>query len=196
MIDYHSDPNFWQCFLSCAGFYQDTIDGDFGVNSMKAAHDFEQASIALGNTLGSFDGRSEGNIQMLMPTAQRKARDFMNAVAAAGITVKIISATRTYAEQDELFSRGRTKPGLKVTNARGGQSNHNFGVAWDIGIFTDGQYHPESPLYKEVGDIGRALSLEWGGDWHKFQDEPHFQAVPEAKLGEIAAKFENGTAFV
>jgi peptidoglycan L-alanyl-D-glutamate endopeptidase CwlK len=196
MIDFHSDPKFWQRFLSCAGFYKGKIDGDFGTNSMKAADEFEQASIALGNTLSSFDGRSEGNIQMLLPSAQRKAREFMKAVTDAGIIVKIISATRTFAEQDELFSRGRTKPGPKVTNARSGQSNHNFGVAWDIGVFKNGAYQPESPLYKKVGAIGKSLGLEWGGDWKSFPDEPHFQVVPEKDLKKIAANFEAGEVFV
>ena len=196
MIDFHSDPKFWQRFLACAGFYKDKINGDFGTNSVKAAHEFEQASIALGNTLGSFDDRSEGNIQMLLPAAQRKAREFMKAVTDAGITVKIISATRTFAEQDELFSRGRTKPGPKVSNARGGQSNHNFGVAWDIGVFKNGAYQPESPLYKKVGAIGKSLGLEWGGDWKSFPDEPHFQVVPEKDLKKIAANFEAGEVFV
>lgn len=39
---------------------------------------------------------------------------------------------RTVEEQDELYAQGRTKPGLKVTNARGGQSQHNFGLAIDF----------------------------------------------------------------
>ena len=196
MIDFHSDPLFWQRFLACAGFYKDTIDGDFGANSMKAADEFEQASIALGDTLSSFDGRSEANIQTLLPAAQRKAREFMKTVTDAGITIKIISATRTFAQQDEFFSHGRTKPGPKVTNARGGQSNHNFGVAWDIGIFLNGAYQPESPLYSKVGAIGKRMGLEWGGDWSSFPDEPHFQVVPEKDLQKIAANFEAGEVFV
>src|SRR5438132_10331345 len=75
MIDYKADPTFWQRFLKCAGFYGDEIDGAFGPNSMQAAHDFEQASIALANQLGSFDGRREATIQTLLPAAQRKARE-------------------------------------------------------------------------------------------------------------------------
>ena len=110
--------------------------------------------------------------------------------------IKIISATRTFAQQDELFSHGRTKPGPKVTNARGGQSNHNFGVAWDIGIFLNGAYQPESPLYSKVGAIGKRMGLEWGGDWSSFPDEPHFQVVPEEDLQKIAANFEAGEVFV
>jgi peptidoglycan L-alanyl-D-glutamate endopeptidase CwlK len=196
MIDYKADPMFWQRFLKCAGFYKDGIDGDFGPNSMQAAHDFEQKSIELGNELGSFDGRSENNIQTLLPAAQTKAREFMKAIQTAGVTIKIISGTRTFAEQDQLYRQGRDLPGPKVTKARGGQSNHNFGVAWDIGVFQNGQYLDESPLYEQVGGIGKGLRLEWGGDWAGFQDEPHFQVVREDDLHEIAVKFQQGVAYV
>ena len=196
MIDYKADTMFWQRFLKCAGFYAGDIDGDFGPNSLQAAHDFEQASIAIANQLGSFDGRSESNIQTLLPTTQKKARDFMKSVQAAGVTIKIISGTRTFAEQDALYRQGRDLPGNKVTNARGGQSNHNFGVAWDIGVFQNGQYLDESPLYRQVGSIGKEMGLEWGGDWKSMTDEPHFQMVPEANLKAIATSFASGQAFV
>ena len=89
MIDYKADAMFWQRFLKCAGFYTDDIDGDFGPKGMQAAHDFEQASIALANELGSFDGRTEANLQTLFPAAQQKARDFIKAVQGVGATVKI-----------------------------------------------------------------------------------------------------------
>jgi peptidoglycan L-alanyl-D-glutamate endopeptidase CwlK len=196
MIDYKADPIFWQRFLKCAGFYHDTIDGAFGQHSTQAAHDFEQASITIANQLGSFDGRSEANIQTLLPAAQKKAREFMQAVQQSGVTVKIISGTRTFAEQDKLYRQGRDLPGRKVTNARGGQSNHNFGVAWDIGVFQNGQYLPETPAYAKVGGVGKGLGLEWGGDWPSFPDEPHFQVVPETQLHSIATKFSQGIAFV
>jgi peptidoglycan LD-endopeptidase CwlK len=129
-------------------------------------------------------------------SAQRKAREFMKAGQDVGAMVKIISGTRTFADQDKLFRQGRDLPGSKVTNAHGGQSNHNFGVAWDIGIFQSGQYLPESPLYATVAKIGKGLGLEWGGDWVRFRDEPHFQVVREDNLTTIAAQFDEGTAFV
>jgi peptidoglycan LD-endopeptidase CwlK len=196
MIDYKEDPWFWQRFLKCAGFYKKDIDGDFGSGSMQAAHDFEQESMAVANQLGSFDGRTEANLQTLLPAAQQKAREFMKAVQGIGATVKIISGTRTFGEQDRLYRQGRDLPGPKVTRARGGQSNHNFGVAWDIGLFQNGQYLDESPLYAKAGEIGKELGLEWGGDWSGFPDEPHFQIVAEADLQSIAAKFSDGVAFV
>jgi peptidoglycan LD-endopeptidase CwlK len=196
MINYKADPMFWQRFLKCAGFYAGEIDGNFGSRSLQAAHEFERASISLANQLGSLDSRSEASIQSLLPAAQRKAREFMKAVLRDGVAVKVISGTRTFAEQNRLYRQGRDLPGPKITRARGGQSNHNFGVAWDIGVFQNGQYLDESPLYRRVGGIGKGLGLEWGGDWRGFPDEPHFQVVREDDLKEIALKFQRGIAFV
>jgi peptidoglycan L-alanyl-D-glutamate endopeptidase CwlK len=49
----------------------------------------------------------------------------------------------------------------------------------DIGIFEDGKYLDDSPLYRKAGAIGKALGFEWGGDWvGKLIDEPHYQYNP------------------
>lgn len=102
----------------------------------------------------------------------------MQKAHAAGINIKIISALRTYEEQNELYAQGRTKPGGIVTNARGGHSNHNFGIAFDIGVFEGSKYLTASPKYKAVGALGIDLGLEWGGNWKTIVDEPHFQLRP------------------
>ena len=124
------------------------------------------------------DERSERNIATLLPQAQPIARALIESAAAIGIAIKIISGTRTFAEQDALYEQGRTKSGRIVTNARGGYSNHNFGIAFDIGVFEGGRYLDESPAYKAVGALGIKLGLEWGGNWKTIQDEPHFQLRP------------------
>ena len=121
------------------------------------------------------DKRSQKNLKTLLPEAEVHARRFLQAVLDAGYDVQVLDGTRTFAEQDGLYAQGRTKPGKKVTNARGGQSNHNYGIAWDIGLFKDGDYLEESPLYRKVGKIGKAFGLEWGGDWKNPVDEPHYQ---------------------
>jgi peptidoglycan L-alanyl-D-glutamate endopeptidase CwlK len=100
-----------------------------------------------------------------------------------GITIKLISGLRTYEEQNALFAKGRTAPGPIVTNARGGFSNHNFGIAFDVGVFRGTAYVPESPQYKAVGAIGTDLGLEWGGNWTSIKDEPHFQLRPRWAAG-------------
>ena len=156
------------------------------------------------------DSRSEKNIATLHPGVRPFARALIEKAAGQGIIIKVTSATRSFAEQDELFAQGRTKPGKKVTNARGGFSNHNFGIAIDITIFK-GSADPEqaktpvfeSPLYKVIGALGTEIGLEWGGNWTSINDEPHFQLRPgwadriEEKdmLAELRARKESGKDF-
>jgi peptidoglycan LD-endopeptidase CwlK len=135
------------------------------------------------------DSRSEKNIATLLPRVRPFARALIEKVANQGIIIKVTSGTRSFAEQDELFAKGRTTPpiGKKfiVTNARGGFSNHNFGIAFDVTIF-EGSTDPEkaktpvfeSPVYKAIGALGTELGLEWGGNWKTLTDEPHFQLRP------------------
>ncbi len=146
------------------------------------------------------DVRSERNIATLIPRAQKAAREHLQGVNAwlfthaKGHVAKIIDGTRTYAEQDKLYAQGRTAPGKIVTNARGGQSWHNFGVAWDIGVFAPlGAYLGDSPYYDKAGEIGRIQGLEWGGDWRTFQDKPHFQ-LAGFTLAKLQDMKQNGIA--
>jgi len=124
----------------------------------------------------ALDPRSAKNIATLHPVLQPLATALVERAIAQGIHVKVISALRTYAEQDALYAQGRSKSGKVVTHARGGQSWHNFGTAFDIGIFSDDgkTYYGESAAYAQCGKIGEELGLEWGGRWD-FVDEPHFQ---------------------
>ncbi|TAJ91583.1 MAG: M15 family peptidase [Gammaproteobacteria bacterium] len=128
--------------------------------------------------IAAVDNRSEKAIATLLPEAQPIARALVQKAAASGIAIKIISGLRTYAEQDALYAQGRTTPGAIVTRARGGYSNHNFGIAFDIGVFEGNKYLPESPKYKAVGVLGMELGLEWGGNWKTIVDQPHFQLRP------------------
>ncbi len=146
------------------------------------------------------DPRSEKLIAALLPEVQPAARALVQKAAQNGIQIKIISGLRSYSEQDELYAQGRTKPGVKVTNARGGYSNHNFGIAFDIGVFEGKKYLPESAKYKVVGVLGMDLGLEWGGNWKTIVDEPHFQLRPmwadglgeKQMLAELRDRVERG----
>jgi len=148
--------------------------------------------------ISKVDDRSERNIATLLPEVQPLARALVQKAAANGITIKIISGLRTYAEQDALYAQGRTSPGNKVTKARGGYSNHNFGIAFDVGVFSGNNYLPESPKYKAVGVLGMDLGLEWGGSWTTIVDQPHFQLRPSwaANMSErdMLAELRNRTA--
>lgn len=129
------------------------------------------------------DPRSEKIIATLHPRLHLPARAFVHRAAAQGIHLKLISGHRTDAEQNALYAQGRTAPGPRVTNARAGYSNHNFGIAFDIGIFRGTAYLPESPLYLQAVPIAKALGFEAGADWTSFKDIPHYQLRPDWAKG-------------
>ncbi|WP_367846922.1 M15 family metallopeptidase [Rhodoferax sp. WC2427] len=157
-----------------------TVDGRAGPQTWQAI--FERiAGKALPKTalfVGKVDERSEKTIATLHPQVAPHARSLVQRAASVGIEIKIIGGTRTFAEQDALFAQGRTKPGRRVTNAKGGESNHNFGIAFDIGVFNGKTYLGESPSYDVVGALGMDLGLEWGGAWTTLVDKPHYQLRP------------------
>lgn len=134
-------------------------------------------------SIAAVDARSETCIATLLPEVQPLARALVHKAAQHGIRICVISGTRSYADQDALYARGRTAPGSKVTNARGGHSNHNFGIAFDVGVFEGNQYRGESVKYQAVGALGMELGLEWGGNWKTLVDQPHFQLRPSWATG-------------
>ena len=178
-----------------------TVDGNPGLKTWRAIYRsiVGEPPVSSGTTTLA-DERSERNIATLLPQAQPIARALIESAAAIGIAIKVISGTRTYEEQNALYEQGRSKAGRIVTNARGGYSNHNFGIAFDIGVFEGGRYIDESPAYKAVGALGIKLGLEWGGNWKTIQDEPHFQFRPawarekseRDMLAELRARRERG----
>jgi peptidoglycan LD-endopeptidase CwlK len=188
---------FLQRLLKSQGLYTGRLDGSWGPKTEAAVVESESRANQLAARLGTFDARSETNIRTLHLRAQEAARIFLGAFANAEYTVRIISGNRTYAEQDEIYAQGRTKPGKKVTDAKGGQSNHNFGIAWDIGIFVGGKYLAESPFYKAAAPIGLVATpgLEWGGDWKK-PDRPHYQLATGKKITEVRELFESGKPYL
>jgi peptidoglycan LD-endopeptidase CwlK len=156
------------------------VDGNAGPQTWQAIYNriCPNAQPAAPAATDKVDDRSEETIATLLPEAQPYARSLVIKAAGKGITIKVISGLRTYEEQDALYAQGRTKPGKIVTNARGGYSNHNFGIAFDVGVFEGSNYIEESPEYKAVGAIGVELGLAWGGNWKSMQDEPHFELRP------------------
>ena len=98
-----------------------------------------------------------------------------------GVRLRFTHVLRTIQEQDDLFAQGRTKTGHIVTNAKGGESIHNYGGAWDIVILLDedknGTFEKavwNGSHFNKVVKFFKEKGYEWGGDW-KFKDAPHFQ---------------------
>lgn len=103
----------------------------------------------------------------------RRFAAFEKSMKAAGSPVKCTDAERSFAEQDALYALGRTRPGRKVTNARGGQSPHNYGLARDyVFVLPHGKitYNGDWKLF---GRMAKKHALAWGGSWLRFKDRPH-----------------------
>jgi peptidoglycan L-alanyl-D-glutamate endopeptidase CwlK len=197
------DILFLQRFLKCCGLYGGPLDAEFSAEVSDGEDALAAEYEAIKQQMGSFDARSEARIMTLQPNAQRKAREFLIAAQGLPFSYKILSGTRTYSEQDELFAKGRTAPGPRVTNAKGGASNHNFGIAWDVGVFDGGRYltgatAQENQAYIGLGNhiLANVIGLEWGGNWQGFVDRPHYQLDTGQSVATVRQLFESGTAFV
>lgn len=119
----------------------------------------------------------------------------VDACAEAGLAILITQGLRTWEEQDALYAQGRTAPGKIVTNARGGQSWHNFGLAFDIVVLDSvgkADWDTAHPGWSRAAAIGKSLGLEWGGDWTKFKDLPHFQLIGDLTLAVCRQLFTQG----
>lgn len=99
--------------------------------------------------------------------------------------IRITDGFRTPEEQDLLYAKGRTKPGKKVTNAKGGQSIHNYGFAVDICLIINEKEaswdtkkdwdNDKVADWYECVKIFAKHGYEWGGNWKTFKDMPHFE---------------------
>lgn len=142
-----------------------------------------QQSTTLYNAM--LDPRTEKTLGTLHEKVQSKFRAFMEeaqrAAAKKGLEYKAISGLRTFDEQAHLYAKGRTAPGLIVTNARPGSSYHNYGLAIDCGVFRGGKYLDESEpktanaFHAEAGKLCGQYGLTWGGSFKSIVDTPHFE---------------------
>jgi len=133
---------------------------------------------------------SRKRLAQIHPALAARIQTLVEILAQHGIQVEVVQGLRTFAEQDGLFAQGRTRPGPVVTRARGGQSNHNYGLAVDLVPFTNGQPNWNAPLgvWTTIGSEAEKLGLEWGGDWKKFVDKPHVQ-LPGLSVAECLSLY-------
>ena len=122
---------------------------------------------------GEHDVRIDMNL--LHPNLRFKINKLLNKCKAAGIGIIITEGYRTAAQQDALYAKGRTAPGVIVTNAKGNSysSQHQWGIAFDIAI-NDPDRTYDVKLIEEVAKLAKKCKLSWGGDWKSIIDRPHF----------------------
>lgn len=136
----------------------------------------------LNGLTGVRDALAKGEI---LPRVKRLSESLVKQCAKEGIAIRVTSGFRSCEAQNALYAQGRTTGGAIVTNAKCGESLHNYGVAFDICFNTTTPY---SGPWERVGAIGESLGLEWGGRWASFPDRPHFQLMFGCTLKDFQGK--------
>jgi peptidoglycan LD-endopeptidase CwlK len=142
------------------------------------------------------------DVNSLLPAVRDKALHHQSLCAAEEITVIFTSTLRDYDCQAAIYAKGRTvcgpdatpdRPmGRTLTNAKPGESFHQFRVAYDLAILQAGRCiwddHPEgAALWSRVGHLGELAGLEWAGRWTSFRELAHFQDTGGLTLAQLKA---------
>jgi len=97
---------------------------------------------------------------------------------AAEIDILVTCTYRPMEDQAVLYAQGRTTPGRIVTNAKPGQSAHNYRLALDVVPLVHGKpdWSGDSPLWQQLAGLGQARGLDWlGAPGSPFKEQAHFQ---------------------
>ena len=131
-------------------------------------------------------------IDDLHPKVAVMCKKFIAECDKQDIDIIITSTYRDAESQTALYAQGRTKPGSIVTNAKAGQSFHNWKCAFDVVPMRNGKpvwgtMGKDLELWNKVGAIGESVGLEWAGRWKRFKEFPHFQFTGGLTLSDFQA---------
>lgn len=118
---------------------------------------------------------------------QPLAQSVITYAQSIGAVVQISSTLRTFAEQDYLYTQGRSRAGAIITNAQGGQSYHNYGLAFDLVPTKLPSDMTQTELWAHLGAFAETIGLEWGGH---FNDYDHFEYHPQFTWHDIIGYFK------
>jgi len=122
-------------------------------------------------------------------------------ILTSNVKMLVTQGLRTFDEQNALYKK---RP--KVTNAYGGQSMHNYGLAFDFCLVQGGKTiwdtakdfdNDKVSDWMEVVKVFEDAGYTWGGKFRSISDKPHFEKTfghTWQQLLEIkkAGKIENG----
>lgn len=146
---------------------------------------------------------------LLHPRIRHEVIDLIDRAEAQlpGVAIRIVQGLRTFDEQNKLYAQGRTVPGNRVTNAKAGQSYHNYGLAIDFALLYDkdknGTYESLSwdtlkdmdrdgeSDWMEVVDIFEDAGYTWGGRFTTIKDNPHLEKAFGVHWRKLLEKYNN-----
>jgi peptidoglycan L-alanyl-D-glutamate endopeptidase CwlK len=129
------------------------------------------------------------SLDELIPEARQRVDKFIALCKENGIDLLVTSTYRDMESQTALYDQGRTTEGKIVTNARAGESFHNYRCAVDVVPLVNGkpEWDGSSPVWAKVGALGKEAGLEWAGEWHSFKELAHFQYTGGLTIAQLKA---------
>ncbi len=103
------------------------------------------------------------------------------AIRITEVDFAVLEGLRSAERQQQLFEKKAT-----LLNGVTRKSRHQTGHAVDLGALVDGEVRWDWPLYHKLAAamkkaaVQLETALEWGGDWKRFPDGPHYQ-LPRQK---------------
>lgn len=180
-----------QRLLNSRGYHAGAADGWYGPATINAVKKFQadnglkvdgivrprtRQKLFNPHPKDHFETRPSSNdISSLNPHVAALAKKFLNLAKTHHLDVRITTAFRSWDDEDRLYAQGRTAPGHIVTNAQGGDSYHNWGLAFDAAPYENGKISTNDAKFNEMGKLGQEVGLEWGGAFKSLSDKPHFQ---------------------
>lgn len=132
--------------------------------------------------------KNSRDLDDLIPQAKTRASNFLQRCKAAGIDVLITSTYRDAESQNAIYAQGRTLPGKIVTNAKAGQSWHNYKCAFDFVPIVNGKAQwNDLATFAKCGAIAEGCGLEWAGRWKRFKEYAHCQYTGGLTLADMQA---------
>lgn len=128
------------------------------------------------------------DLKDLLPFIADMAKAFQDKCLLEGIEIIFTSTYRDSESQDALYAQGRTKPGMRVTNAQGGLSFHNYRCAFDFVPIVRGKAQwDDIRTISRCGAIAESLGLEWAGRWTSFKELLHCQYTGGLSIADLKA---------
>lgn len=132
--------------------------------------------------------KNSRDLKDLLPVVAAKCEAFIAECKRQGIDVLITSTLRDNESQAALYAQGRTTPGNKVTNAKAGQSFHNYACAFDFVPLVNGKAQwNDLKLFERCGVIAESVGLEWAGRWQKMKEMAHCQYTGGLTIKDLQA---------
>ena len=129
------------------------------------------------------------SIDELIPQAKERVEKFLALCKENDIDLLVTSTFRDFDSQTALYNQGRTTEGKIVTNAKAGDSWHNWRCAVDVVPLVNGKadWDGSHPVWAEIGRLGKEAGLEWAGEWKSFKELAHFQYTGGLTLAQLKA---------